>query len=280
MNSTAASGVTAPQPGEGAADDLRLRILSALVLAPVTVAALVWSAGAFAVLIGAAGLIMSWEWDRLRTRRFGHVGWIGGITVIAAGGFALAGFLSVAALVVLGAASAVYYVTRSTSRHDPALAGLGILVAGIVPSALIWLRSAPDGLALAGWLMGTVWATDIGAYAAGKTLGGPKLAPRLSPGKTWAGLAGGMLLAAAWGVAFALVWTGGVGRSAAAAALGAVLAQTGDLVISAVKRHYGAKDSSRIIPGHGGVLDRVAGLVVTAPVMALLVALGSFAPWR
>jgi phosphatidate cytidylyltransferase len=280
VSSIAANAATAPPPGEGAADNLRLRILSALVLAPVTIAALVWSASAFAVLIGLAGLVMSWEWDRLRSRTFGPAGWLGALTVVIAGGFALGGFLTVAVLVIFGAAVAGYYVIRFTDRRDAELAALGIVVAAAVPSALIWLRSLPEGLVLAGWLIGVVWATDIGAYVAGKALRGPRLAPRLSAGKTWAGLAGGIVLAAAWGGALGAIWTGGAGRSAAAAAFGAVLAQTGDLVISAVKRHYDAKDSSQIIPGHGGVLDRVAGFVITAPVMASMVAMGSFAPWR
>jgi phosphatidate cytidylyltransferase len=174
-----------------------------------------------------------------------------------------------------------YFAVRLTDRRDAELAALGALVAVATVSSLIWLRSIPDaGLALAGWLLGTVWATDTGAYVAGKLIGGPKLAPRVSPGKTWAGLAGGVVLAAGWGAAFALVWTGDAARSAVAAGCGAVLAQAGDLVISAVKRNYGAKDSSDMIPGHGGVLDRVAGLVTTGPLLAAMVALGSFEPWR
>lgn len=281
MSSIAANAAMAPPRGEGVADNLKLRFASALVLAPVTILALVWSAASFAILMILAGLAMAWEWDRLRTGRFGPAGWIAAVAVVVAAGFALSGYVSVAGFVTCGAAVLGYFMVRLTDRRDAALAALGALVAVATVSALIWLRSIPDtGLALAGWLLGTVWATDTGAYVAGKLIGGPKLAPRISPGKTWAGLAGGVVLAAGWGAAFGLIWTGGAGRSAAAAACGAVLAQAGDLVISAVKRNYGAKDSSDIIPGHGGVLDRVAGLVTTGPLMASMVALGSFAPWR
>jgi len=277
----AANAGTAPPRGEGVAEDLKLRLLSALVLAPIAIAALVWSATGFGVLMGVTGMIMAWEWDRLRTGRFGVTGWIAAIAVVAAAGFSLAGMIVTAAVLALGAAAFGYCAVRLTDRRDAKLAALGILVAVTTASSLIWLRSIPDaGLPLAGWLIGTVWATDIGAYAAGKSIGGPRLAPRVSPGKTWAGLAGGVVLAAVWGAAFAVIWKGGIGHSAALAGVGAVLAQMGDLVISAVKRHYGAKDSSHIIPGHGGVLDRIAGLVITGPLMASMVAIGSFAPWR
>ncbi len=280
MSSIAANAATAPPRGEGAADDLRLRLLSVLVLAPIALAALLWNATAFAILMGAAGLIMSWEWDRLRTGRFGTAGLIGAAAVAIGGVFALLGYLSVGGFVALSGAVIAYYAIRISREREAELAALGVLIVSGTAISLIWLRSSADGLALAGWLVGTVWATDIGAYAVGKTLGGPKLAPRLSPGKTWAGLAGGVALAAGWGAAFGLIWTGGAGRSAVLAAATAVLAQIGDLVISAVKRHYGAKDSSNIIPGHGGVLDRLAGLIVTAPAMALMVTIGGFAPWR
>ena len=281
MSFIAANAGTAPPRGEGVADDLKLRIRSVLVLAPIEVAALVWSATSFAVLMGVTGMIMAWEWERLRTGRFGVVGWIAAITVAAAAGISLGGMVAIASILAIASAAVGYCAVRLTDRHDAQLAALGILVAVMTVSALIWLRSIPDtGLPLAGWLIGAVWATDTGAYVAGKSIGGPKLAPRVSPGKTWAGLAGGIVLAAMWGAAFAAIWTGGIGRSAVLAGIGAILAQMGDLVISAVKRHYGAKDSSHIIPGHGGVLDRIAGLVITGPLMAAMVAIGSFAPWR
>lgn len=120
------------------------------------------------------------------------------------------------------------------------------------------------------YLLFCIWATDIGAYAAGKSIGGPKLAPRISPKKTWAGLVGGMLSAAAFGAGVAVAFD--AERPWLAAVLGMVLAvvgQIGDLFESGIKRRFDVKDSGRLIPGHGGLLDRVDGLIVAAPVFAL-----------
>jgi len=146
--------------------------------------------------------------------------------------------------------------------------------------SLVWIRALGWQTLL--WTLGIVWATDIGAYAAGRAIGGPKLLPRVSPKKTWAGLAGGVLSAALVG-AYAARWSGmGIaGLSLLSAGL-AVVAQAGDLAESWVKRYFGVKDSSGIIPGHGGVLDRVDGLLAVAPVVAAVcMALeGGLPEWR
>lgn len=136
--------------------------------------------------------------------------------------------------------------------------------------ALLWLRHQPAfGRETIIWLLVCIFATDIGAYFVGRTAGGAKLAPRISPGKTWSGLIGGMAWAAvasaATGYAFGLGET--VHLAIAGAAL-AVVGQAGDLLESAAKRRAGVKDSGRLIPGHGGLLDRIDGL------MAVLVAVG------
>ncbi len=136
--------------------------------------------------------------------------------------------------------------------------------------ALFFARSQPEyGFGLTLWTLAIVWATDIGAYFAGRAIGGPKLAPALSPSKTWAGLIGGMVLAGltAWGAAQA------GGLPPLAAWLGAplaVLAQAGDLFESGMKRRAGVKDSGAILPGHGGALDRLDGVVPVATVVGLL----------
>jgi len=153
------------------------------------------------------------------------------------------------------------------------------LVAGIVyvsvPSlALAGLRAASFGLAL--WTLVIVWATDIGAYGAGRSIGGPRIAPAISPSKTWAGLGGGMIAAAGIGAFIAIryalpapcLWLG---------APLAVLAQIGDFFESWMKRRAGVKDSGRLIPGHGGILDRLDGLVPVASAMGLLLVMGALA---
>ena len=168
-------------------------------------------------------------------------------------------------------AGAAFFVVIVTSR--PGLAA-GVAYCGLPALALVVLRSQPDGLLLAVWAMALVWATDIGAYFAGRTIGGPKLAPAVSPNKTWAGLIGGVIAAGLFGFAL-MTWAGLAWPLAAASPALAVLAQIGDLYESALKRRAGVKDSGNILPGHGGVLDRLDGLVPVAPVAALLVLLTS-----
>ncbi|MGB1539806.1 MAG: phosphatidate cytidylyltransferase, partial [Rickettsiales bacterium] len=127
-------------------------------------------------------------------------------------------------------------------------------------------------LSLLLYLLAVIWATDIGAYFSGKQIGGPKMAPRISPKKTWAGLLGGMLSATIIGVI--LAWFFPFPHTFLQALwispLLAVVAQIGDLFESWLKREAGMKDSGTLIPGHGGILDRVDGLTFTAPLLLLL----------
>jgi phosphatidate cytidylyltransferase len=148
--------------------------------------------------------------------------------------------------------------------------------------ALLWLRHQPgDGRETILWIMACIWATDIGAYAVGRAAGGAKLAPRISPGKTWSGLFGGMAWAA---VASSLMgYAFGLGHTFTLAGIGAGLAivgQMGDLFESAAKRRAGVKDSGTLIPGHGGLLDRVDGLLAVLVVVALVrLVVGGGWPW-
>ncbi|WP_294391869.1 phosphatidate cytidylyltransferase [uncultured Sphingomonas sp.] len=151
--------------------------------------------------------------------------------------------------------------------------GLGYI--GTAAISILFLREQPNGFALALWTLAIVWATDIGAYFAGHRIGGAKLAPRISPNKTWAGLIGGMVAAGIVGFGIASVGRLPLGAYWLGAPL-AVAAQLGDLFESGLKRRAGLKDSGTILPGHGGLLDRVDGVLPVAILVAALVANGSF----
>jgi phosphatidate cytidylyltransferase len=148
--------------------------------------------------------------------------------------------------------------------------------------ALLWLRHQPgSGRETVLWIVAVVWATDIGAYFLGKLAGGVKLAPRISPGKTWSGLIGGMCWAAVASAAMGMAFEQGatVGLAAIGIVL-AIVAQMGDLLESAAKRDAGVKDSGRLIPGHGGLLDRIDGLVAVLVAVALArLVMGGDWPW-
>jgi phosphatidate cytidylyltransferase len=138
----------------------------------------------------------------------------------------------------------------------------GLVYIGVAALALLALRAGPNGLHRVLFMMVVVWAADIGAYLCGRLLAGPRLAPRISPGKTWSGAAGGTLCAVLAGLALE---PGRPGQAIVLALILSVVAQAGDLLESAVKRHVGAKDSGWIIPGHGGLLDRLDGVLAAAP---------------
>jgi phosphatidate cytidylyltransferase len=173
-----------------------------------------------------------------------------------------------AILAAMGAGAMFVEWRRMTEKW-----GTGWMVAGffyaLVPAlSLLWIRDrAPQGLELLYWIFIVTWTTDIGAYFAGRAIGGPKLAPSISPNKTIAGLVGGMVSAglASWAwveyvkLPLALLWL---------APLFALAAQGGDLFESWMKRTAGVKDSGGLLPGHGGVLDRLDGLVVVATLTA------------
>jgi phosphatidate cytidylyltransferase len=240
--------------------DLWTRTVSALVLAPLAIFC-VWQ-GSFAwellLLVAMAGL--GWEWGRLARleRPYLLAISLGLVWLAEVAGGPLAGLLALP-LLWLGA-----------SAWCGRFAGYGIPYAGLGGIALIWLRQQPAGLADTIFLVMVVWGTDVGAYLTGRLVGGPKLAPKISPGKTWSGSIGGLLTAAAVG---ALLAGGAQGFPPAAFAAGAVLslcAQAGDLLESAIKRRLGVKDSGRTIPGHGGLFDRLDGFLAAAPVAAVL----------
>ncbi len=249
---------------------LKTRILSALVMLPPVLAAMWYGGWAFQALVALAAALMAWEWDRLVSGRFGPQGVITGAAGV--GAAFLAANWPLWALALVGVAGVAVFVIgrdRESARFWPTL-GVPYICLPVV--ALVWLRAdASMGRDAIVWLLVTVWATDIGAYAFGRAIGGPQLAPRFSPKKTWAGLAGGVLCAALCGWALA-VWADHPSAYLIAAISGglAIIAQAGDIFESAVKRRFGVKDSSAIIPGHGGVLDRVDGVLPVAVLVGLI----------
>ena len=248
---------------------LRLRILSALVMAPPALLATWWGGYPFAVLVAVAAAIMCWEWHKMVSKGFALGGWVAA-GLCAASSLAALAAPTVAVTGIAAAALASAALAPGHGERPRLWAGLGALYCGLPAVALVWLRGdGPDGWPTMLWLMLLVWGTDIGAYAAGRTIGGPLLLPKVSPKKTWAGLLGGMASAALAGLAIG--WAFGApqpGALAVTSAILAVVAQAGDLMESWVKRRCGVKDSSNIIPGHGGVLDRVDGLLFVALAVA------------
>ena len=253
---------------------LAKRVLSAVVLGPVVLVALYMGSPVLELVVTAAAVAMAWEWDRLcGERRFGLSGWAAVLGLAVAGVAAWSGRYDAAGLALLLATPAAYAAAAAARRSHPAWISAAPIVIGVPCAALIWLRSLPmDGFETALWLIGAVWATDIAAFAIGRLVGGTRLAPRISPRKTWAGLLGGVAVAALWGLLFA-VWAGAKTPwlLCVLGACAAVVAQAGDLGISFVKRRFGAKDASNLIPGHGGVLDRLDGMLTAAPALVALV---------
>ncbi len=244
------------KPADPRWSDLRTRTASALVLAPLAVFCVWWGGFAWAGLLLVALVGLGWEWGRLaKVRPYALAGALALVWAAELAGGPLFGLASVGILWVC--------VGLWLGRF----AGYGVPYAGVGGIALLWLRQHPAGLADTIFLVMVVWGTDVGAYLAGRLIGGKKLAPRISPGKTWSGSIGGLLAGAVIG----MVLAGGLSVAAfAAGGLLSLCAQAGDLLESAIKRRLGVKDSGRTIPGHGGLFDRLDGFLAAAPVAALL----------
>lgn len=240
---------------------------------PVAVAAVWFGGWFFAALTALACVLLLWEWLHIGNA-YAPGPLIGGaVGLVASVVFMMQQRPDFAAAILLSTAAVLGF----WRWHRFVWHAAGVVYIGLPLLALLWLRGEPEhGRLIVFWLFILVWATDIGAYAAGRTIGGPKLIPRISPNKTWAGLLGGMTCAAAAsGLMASLDPALPVLAAAFAGAVLAVIAQAGDFTESAVKRHFNVKDSSNLIPGHGGVFDRVDGLLFAAPCAALALLL-----WR
>lgn len=271
----------APADGSSAANtqpnwsDLWQRFKTALVVGPPILLALYVGHWPFAVVMIVGGGLIYREWDRMSRKTEGDpVLWIGIATVAIAGFLAASLALGYAFLSLLAGYAVMCLFRRDT--HNRAWMGFGLLYAGLPVIGLIQLRTIPDvGFLAVGWTLTTVWATDIGAYAAGRAFGGPKLIPAISPKKTWAGFVGGIVGALIWSAGFRVVfgfsWELGF---VLPAVLVALAGQAGDLFESWVKRHFGVKDTGTIFPGHGGFMDRADSVVMAAIVVSVLNAAG------
>jgi phosphatidate cytidylyltransferase len=264
------AGAPAGPDGRG---ELWLRIVSASVLVPVALGAALAGGALFAALVAAVGIAIAYEWGDI-TRRAPGSGNLdaataaGAIAAAAAAGLALAGrpgqaFVAVAAAAVLSSA-----LVGGDARRR-VLAAAGALYAGLPCLFAVALRERAGVEALVSLLV-VVWTTDVAAYAGGRTIGGAKLWPAVSPKKTWSGALSGLLGGTGAGLLAAAAF--GAAPSAGLALLFAVLSvasQAGDLAESALKRRFGRKDSGWLIPGHGGVMDRVDGLLAALVVAGL-----------
>lgn len=268
--------------GNADIDGLGPRVISALVLAPAALA-LAYAGGLyFDFLALAAAAVMAYEWNRLCNGEASRTGAVSMAAIVGAVGVAALGAADIALLVVVPATVVAFAVAWATGARRWWSAA-GVVYIAIPCISLIWLRHAPtQGLETIFWLFTVVWATDVGAYFAGRGFGGPRLAPRISPKKTWAGLAGGIASAMVIGAVTArLLDLPGTLPLVVLSGAMAIVAQAGDLWESWVKRHFSAKDSGRLIPGHGGLLDRLDGMMTVAPTVAVVVLLdGGSVTWR
>lgn len=280
-----------PQPAQAGRSNLATRTLSALALVPVAAAA-IWAGWPwFDALVFVFAALMIWEWTRVASGQAADPARAGALIDWSLPGTAPIVLVIAAMLearlpaeatatvvpfwmVLGGAAATATFLAVPLHRQRSLWFGAGVLYVVIPSLALLWLRDDPAtgmGVETLAWVLAVVIATDTGAYAAGRSIGGPKLAAGISPSKTWSGLAGGVVCAALAGLATGLFLDlANIWKLMILSGSLAIVAQAGDLFESAFKRRFGVKDSSHIIPGHGGVLDRVDGLLTVSVAVALL----------
>ncbi len=265
----------------GLSANLKTRIVSGAVLAAVAFGLAYAGPWPFALLVLVVSLAVSWEWGRMvRGASADLAFFIHAFAVVGAIGLATAGYAALGvAVLVTGAIILIPLVFGRGAR----LSALGVFYVGLPAVALLWLRlDEPYGFAAVLFIFAVVWSSDIAAFAAGRLIGGPKLWPKVSPNKTWAGLIGALAAGAGAGCAIAALVVGVSPLTLALTGLGlALVAQGGDLAESALKRRYGRKDTSDLIPGHGGFMDRMDSIVAVAVAAAVFaLAVGPHAPAR
>ena len=245
--------------------ELVQRVTVGILLIIVAVLELWLGGSALWVLATVAALIMGGEWagltradDKRRFTQYALCIPLALMSPLAAG----------PSLLAMAAIAGATVFTLIVTRNRWLAAGIPYVALPIM--ALLWIRMQDNGLLLAFWALSLVWATDIGAFFSGRNFGGPKVAPAISPNKTWSGLIGGMIAALLLGWGLTSYYDLPFQLAMASPGL-ALLAQVGDFFESWMKRRAGVKDSGTILPGHGGVLDRLDGVVTSLPVAALLI---------
>jgi len=248
---------------------LHTRIISAVILAPMFLGLIYLGFPYFHLLVAAIAAVMAWEFSKMdgregaKRRAFTILAAAAAVTATALEGF------EIGLLVILASTIVKVVSDQAAGRSGFALVQAAIPYVTLPAITLVFIYGS-GGVASIYWVLAVVWGTDIGAYAFGRLIGGPKLAPTISPKKTWAGAIGGLICGtgAAAGVMAALNMPLTI-PMLGAAVLASVAAEAGDLLESALKRWYQVKDSGTLIPGHGGVMDRFDGLWAAAPVAAL-----------
>lgn len=280
--------------GDGAKPDLRSRfasdlgprVASAVIMAAAALGTAYWGGWPLAIFWAAAGIAISVEWTTMakvapqRPVQIAQSLVIAGAAAAAGPLYAPAWIFTFLVLAGIGAS-----LLLPKTPRDRSWAVAGFLCALVVATEPVALRLHPAwGVTGLLWMFAVVWGTDIAAYFTGRTFGGPKLMPRISPKKTWSGFAGGLIVGTLAGVAVAVVashlgWNPPIGLTTVAivSAIASVLGQIGDLAESALKRHFDVKDSSRLIPGHGGVMDRLDAFFAVALLAGFLLIAGHIA---
>lgn len=251
-------------PAPARTNNLALRVLSAAVLAPLAIGAAYAGSWPFALFWTLAAAAVLWEWIVLVAGPAYRLMFSSGAIALAVCALVADRGRLITALMVLGLGALAATIFAPRAKRLWVAAGIGY--AGVLLLAPVLLRrEQPDGFLAIVFLFAVVWTTDVLGYFGGRAFGGPKLMPAVSPGKTWSGAFAGTLGAMGVSVAGAHYLGGyNLAAIAALAALLSVAAQIGDLTESRIKRAFGAKDASRLIPGHGGVMDRLDGFWAAA----------------
>jgi phosphatidate cytidylyltransferase len=272
-----------PNPGVQGRLEMPARVASAGVMGIITAVSLLVGGVWFSLIVAIGALAALREWHRLiNDGRFAREAYLTGVAVVAAiwllsrnGALGL----SLCAIALGAGAAALSAAIRGQASGRFALwhaAGAGYI--GLPALSLVAMRDQPHGVAIIGGLFVAVWTADTAALLFGRLIGGPKLAPTLSPNKTWAGFLGGTIAAGAGEMIYALALGGAIFQAALFGFFLALAGHCGDLFESWVKRRFHAKNTGQLIPGHGGMLDRIDSLLLAAPVCAMLVFVMKFNP--